>query len=71
MTFYNWLIKFRTVDLAIGDLAQDVYNDAKFPKGSNDYNKLLNYLISTADNDDCVDTFVKAFKFYEISIKGA
>jgi uncharacterized protein YozE (UPF0346 family) len=43
-SFYSWLGKFLEKDSAIGDLADDVYNDLTFPKRATTYNTVRDYL---------------------------
>lgn len=44
MTFYQWIIKFKDVDLPIGDLASDIAKDAKFPKNLTTFEELESYI---------------------------
>jgi uncharacterized protein YozE (UPF0346 family) len=63
MTFKEWLGYFKEVDLPIGDLARDVYNDDNFPD-SNDPDVLHDYLLSTV----AIDTFEDAFCYYCLTV---
>jgi uncharacterized protein YozE (UPF0346 family) len=68
MKFYDFLIKFRGVDLPIGDLADDAFRDPGFPKNSCSALVVLNYLESR--NGVCEEarqTAYNAWKFWELS----
>ena len=69
MAFYEWLIKFKEVDLAIGDLAEDVYRDSSFPKDSSDYDELAFHLEDNGACYDAIKTLEKSFEFYKNSMK--
>lgn len=63
-TFYNWIIRFKGVDLPIGDLAEDISKDPKFPK-EDYFSEILTHLSDTCNYDtDTIETFTLAWGYY-------
>jgi uncharacterized protein YozE (UPF0346 family) len=46
LSFYNWLMKFRGEDNALGDLAKGVYKDPCFPKHADTKGEILAHLVN-------------------------
>ena len=65
-TFKDWLMRFRNVDLPIGDLANDVASDPEFPD-SQDYDRLHNYFSSKGKH--VIDAFIPVWQFYRSSTR--
>lgn len=63
MSFYDWLLKFKDVDLPIGDLAKDVAQDNSFPKKSKTWSEIENH-ISTGSNWRIIEVAQNAFNYY-------
>lgn len=61
-------MKFKEVDLAIGDLAQDIYKYKSFPMKTSNHDELLFYLKDYGACQDALKTFEEIFKFYTNSI---
>ena len=62
-TFKTWILKFKGVDLPIGDLANDVSEDSNFPD-DDDLSEIYDYLISKHATEPVLDTFVTSWNFY-------
>jgi uncharacterized protein YozE (UPF0346 family) len=73
-SFYSWLARFRGQDSAIGDLANDTYEDFTFPKKAMVYDVIRDYLENYEDRDRnmfkgkacdaCLRTFDEAYERY-------
>jgi uncharacterized protein YozE (UPF0346 family) len=50
-SFYSWLMQFREKDSAIGDIANDVYEDITLPKKAIVYDVIRDYLENYEDRD--------------------
>ena len=61
-TFKTWILKFKGVDLPIGDLANDISGDSDFP--DDDFAEIYDYLISKHATEPVLDTFVTSWNFY-------
>ena len=67
ITFNKWILKFNGVDLPIGDLANDILNDHKFPelKSRQDIHKGFDYLkFKIGAGELELDVFVSSYVFY-------
>lgn len=60
-TFKKWLANFESVDLPIGDLANDVKRDPRVPD-SEQYDILLQYF--SAKGSHVAETFKSVWQFY-------
>lgn len=62
--FKDWIIRFKEVDLPIGDLASDIAKDENFP--TEDYfGEIWDYLSLNCRNDsDILETFSLAWSYY-------
>ncbi|BCX29487.1 hypothetical protein LTWDN19_00540 [Latilactobacillus curvatus] len=67
LSFYDWLLKFESVDWPIGDLAKDVKNDDAFPKKSKSETEIINYLESRHAHYAAIETAKECFNFYKAS----
>ncbi|MUV40613.1 YozE family protein [Levilactobacillus brevis] len=63
MSFYDWLLKFKEVDLPIGDLAKDAEKDDTFPKESVEWNEIEKHLSPRA-NESVMDVAQNDFNYY-------
>lgn len=62
-TFKTWIVRFKGVDLPIGDLAKDIVSDEDFP--NEDYfSDIYDHLRSKHANSICLETFVAAWNYY-------
>lgn len=61
--FVTWLENFKSVDLPIGDLANDVLSDKEFPKKS-DKELILNHLRKKHACYEVIKTFEVVWDFY-------
>lgn len=69
LTFKEWLLKFKGVDLPIGDIAAEVELDEDFPN-TKDYEILREYLEINATSDSFMRVFEYSYKmFYESTQK--
>jgi uncharacterized protein YozE (UPF0346 family) len=78
-SFYSWLRQFIGQDSAIGDLANDVYEDSTFPKKAMTYDIIRDYLENYEDrdknmfkgkaNDKCLKMFDEAYERYRREIR--
>ena len=64
LTYKEWLLKFKDVDLPIGDLAKDVAEDPNFPN-SKDRDINFDYLESRNAANVVISVFERTFDFYE------
>lgn len=65
-TFKSWLSRFTSVDLPIGDLANDVVKDTGFPD-SESFEVIQNYLLNRNVNYKVLDCFKEVWDFYQAS----
>ncbi|MGH0792237.1 YozE family protein [Bacillus cereus] len=63
LTYKEWLLKFKSVDLPIGDIAVDVELDANFPN-TKDYARIQKYLETNPTSDSFMRVFEYSFKMY-------
>lgn len=63
ISFRNWVVKFESVDLPIGDLANDIKTDSRFPK-ENDKEIIMRYLRNRRACKDAIETFENAWNYY-------
>ena len=63
MTFYDWLLKFKEIDLPIGDLAKEIELDSSFPKKIDNWNELESHL-STGSHWRILEVAQNAFNYY-------
>lgn len=63
MNFKSWILKFKDVNLPIGDLAREIYPDSNFPTTS-DKQEIYNYLKNTNACDEILEIFDHAFDYY-------
>ncbi|MED2140225.1 YozE family protein [Bacillus thuringiensis] len=69
LTYKEWLLKFKGVDLPIGDIAMDVELDDNFPN-TKDYESIREYLETNPTSDSFMRVFEYSFKmFYESTQK--
>ena len=67
--FYDWIIRFKGIDSAIGDLADDIISDPSFPKDINSLEALLKHIESKSRpfrvvHADVVSATERAWAFY-------
>lgn len=62
-SFKTWILKFKNVDLPIGDLANDISHDKNFPNIANKQ-EIYNYLVSKHACDEAIETFEHAWEYY-------
>ncbi|MBT2600913.1 MULTISPECIES: YozE family protein [unclassified Oceanobacillus] len=67
MTFKNWIIKFKDVNLPIGDLAKDIDSDKHFPD-TKDHDTMLEYLEKRNAYHLAIETFERSYRFYQEEI---
>jgi uncharacterized protein YozE (UPF0346 family) len=63
LTFKEWILKFVTVDLPIGDIARDISEDEQFPN-TKDFDEILYYLETTPTSDSFIRVFKYSFNMY-------
>lgn len=63
-TFYKWIIAQSYRKDPIGHLAIDINNDDELPKRKTK-NSLLNHLITNNADEECIDSFHKAWLEYK------
>jgi uncharacterized protein YozE (UPF0346 family) len=61
MTFKNWILKHRSEDTPIGDLARDMYDDSSCPCG---YGRILRHMESVGACDAAIETLREAWLRY-------
>lgn len=63
-TFKTWIVRFKGVDLPIGDLADDVARDPEFPE-EDYFDEILDHISAKCHHDaDVMETFVLAWGYY-------
>lgn len=67
LSFYDWLLKFKDVDLPIGDLEHDVEFDKDFPKESKDLEEIIHHLNLVGAQQAAIETAEQAFEYYRVS----
>lgn len=65
-TFKTWIESFKNVDLPIGDLADDILRDKEFPRDSNDFHEILEYLYEKT-GIHVIEAFCDAWNYYIVS----
>jgi len=70
MEFKSWLLKFKSVDLAIGDLANDVASDNAFPSNIRSKSDLVDYLDRKHASYQAIDVAKDVYDFFEADQKG-
>ncbi|WP_042472671.1 YozE family protein [Bacillus ndiopicus] len=69
LTFKEWIIKFVGVNLPIGDIAQEILEDDKFPN-TKDYQTIVEYLEQSHTADSYMRVFEYSYKmFYDSTQK--
>lgn len=63
MKFKNWLLRFSSVKLPIGDAARDVNGDPDFPE-ENNRETIFSYLESKHAGNAATVTFENAWDYY-------
>lgn len=63
MTFKEWIIKFKDVNLPIGDLAKDINSDKHFPN-TKDHDLMIEYLERSNAYHLAIETFERSYRFY-------
>ncbi|CAJ2232138.1 MULTISPECIES: YozE family protein [Companilactobacillus] len=67
LSFYDWLMKFKDVDLSIGDLAKDAESDKNFPRKSKDLDDIIQHLNTMGASSAAIETAEEAFDYYKAS----
>lgn len=63
-TFKTWIGNFKSVDLPIGDLANDILSDPDFPE-DDDFGEIHEHICSKARyNSIVIETFITVWNFY-------
>lgn len=66
-TFKTWIVNFVSVDLPIGDLAQDIASDKDFPE-EDDYGEICEHISTKCKRDSAIlETFALAWGYYVAS----
>lgn len=64
LSFYDWLLNFKDINLPIGDLARDVQADTNFPKKSKSKNVIIKYLENNGAIPRVIEVADETFDFY-------
>lgn len=65
MTFFDYMMRYVKKDSQSGDLARDMKRDKDFPV-SNDRDEIMNYLRGKGACYDCLNTFDRCYRQYEL-----
>lgn len=69
-TFYDFVIsRYLGKNSRLGDLAEDMKNDSRFPRGETNRGAIKHYLICCGACNDCIDTFLAAWRNYKRSVR--
>lgn len=63
LTYKEWILKFKGVDLPIGDIVDDISVDENFPNVK-DYETILGYLETNPTSDSFMRVFEYSYKMY-------
>lgn len=65
-TFKTWIVRFKDVDLPIGDLANDILRDSEFPD-EDDFGVILEHIYDKTRDSEVIEAFALAWNFYQAS----
>lgn len=64
MNFYDWILRFKEVNLPIGDLARDIDADQHFPKNLTAWDELQIHINATSG--PVYETAKNAFAYFQM-----
>lgn len=64
MNFYDWLMRFKDVDLPIGDFAKDAQLDSDFPKNVKTWDQLEAHIRKVNPHQPELGAIKNVFNYY-------